>query len=49
MLSKVADRVDGDSELLPGELVDRLILQDINEKLHKEGKRPATAAPCCSE
>jgi DNA-directed RNA polymerase subunit beta' len=45
MLSKVQVVTSGDSELLPGELVDRLILQDINEKLHKEGKRPATAAP----
>jgi DNA-directed RNA polymerase subunit beta' len=45
MLSKVQIVTSGDSELLPGELVDRLILQDINEKLHKEGKRPATAAP----
>jgi DNA-directed RNA polymerase subunit beta' len=45
MLSKVQITSSGDSELLPGELVERLILQDINEKLHKEGKRPATAAP----
>jgi DNA-directed RNA polymerase subunit beta' len=45
MLSKVQIVSSGDSELLPGELVDRLILQDINEGLHKEGKRPATAAP----
>jgi len=45
MLSKVQVVTSGDSELLPGELVDRLILQDINERLHKEGKRPATAAP----
>jgi len=45
MLSKVQITSSGDSEMLPGELVDRLILQDINEKLHKDGKRPATAAP----
>jgi DNA-directed RNA polymerase subunit beta' len=45
MLSKVQITSSGDSELLPGELVDRLILHDINEKLHKDGKRPATAAP----
>jgi DNA-directed RNA polymerase subunit beta' len=45
MLSKVQVITSGDSELLPGELVDRMHLQDINEKLHKEGKRPATAAP----
>jgi len=45
MLSKVQIVTSGDSEFLPGELVDRLILQDINEKLRNEGKRPATAAP----
>jgi DNA-directed RNA polymerase subunit beta' len=45
MLSKVQIITSGESELLPGELVDRLHLQDLNEKLHKEGKRPATAAP----
>jgi DNA-directed RNA polymerase subunit beta' len=45
MLGKVQITSSGDSELLPGELVDRLQLQDVNEKLHKAGKRPATAAP----
>ena len=45
MLSKVQIITSGDSELLPGELVDRLHLQDLNEKLHKEGKHPAKAAP----
>jgi len=45
MLSKVQIITSGDSELLPGELVDRLHLQNLNEKLHKEGKRSATAAP----
>ena len=45
MLSKVQIITSGDSELLPGELVDRMILRDINERLHKEGKRPSTAAP----
>jgi len=31
--------------MLPGELVDRLQLQDINESLLAASKRPATAAP----
>ncbi len=45
MLSKVQVTSSGDTDLLPGELVDRLVLQDINEKMSAEGKRPATAAP----
>ena len=35
----------GDTDFLPGELVDRFRLQDINEKLLADGKQPATAAP----
>jgi DNA-directed RNA polymerase subunit beta' len=45
MLSRVQIVSTGDSELLPGELVDRLQLQDINEVLVAAGKRPATAVP----
>jgi len=45
MLSRVQIVSSGDSELLPGELVDRLQLQDINEVLTSNGKRPATAVP----
>jgi DNA-directed RNA polymerase subunit beta' len=45
MLSRVQIVSTGDSELLPGELVDRLQLQDINEALVGSGKRPATAVP----
>ena len=45
MLSKVQIKDSGDSELLPDELVDRLLLLDINEKLLAEGKRPATGTP----
>ncbi|HJW84760.1 MAG TPA: DNA-directed RNA polymerase subunit beta', partial [Anaerolineae bacterium] len=45
MLSRVQITVTGDSELLPGELVDRLQLQDINAALLAAGKRPAQAAP----
>ncbi|MGA2111569.1 MAG: DNA-directed RNA polymerase subunit beta' [Anaerolineales bacterium] len=45
MLAKVQVVRPGDTEYLPGELLDRLKLQDINEKLLGEGKQPATAAP----
>jgi DNA-directed RNA polymerase subunit beta' len=44
-LSRVQIVSSGDSELLPGELVDRLQLQDINEALAAAGKRQATAVP----
>jgi DNA-directed RNA polymerase subunit beta' len=45
MLRKV--RVDsiGDTELLPGELVDRFVYEDINLKVLAEGGEPATAQP----
>ena len=45
MLSKVQITRSGDSELLPDELVDRLQLLDINEKLLVDGKEPATGTP----
>jgi DNA-directed RNA polymerase subunit beta' len=45
MLSRVQITTSGDTELLPGELIDRLALQDVNEQMAKDGKRPATAAP----
>jgi DNA-directed RNA polymerase subunit beta' len=45
MLSKVQLTKSGDSELLPGELIDRLQLIDINEKLRAEGKEPAAGVP----
>jgi len=45
MLAKVQVVRPGDTDYLPGELLDRLKLQDINEKLLAEGKQPATAAP----
>jgi len=44
-LSRVQIVSSGDSELLPGELADRLELQDTNEALSAAGKRPATAVP----
>ena len=45
MMCRVQIVSSGDTELLPGELVDRLVLQDINDKLLAEGKRAATAVP----
>ena len=45
MLAKVQIVRTGDTDFLPGELVDRFHLQDINEKLLSESKQPATAAP----
>jgi len=45
MLSKVQLTRSGGSDLLPGELVDRLLLLDINEHLIAEGKEPASAVP----
>jgi DNA-directed RNA polymerase subunit beta' len=44
-LSRVQIVSSGDSDLLPGELIDRLQLQDVNQALTAAGKRPATAAP----
>ncbi|MFQ5987995.1 MAG: DNA-directed RNA polymerase subunit beta', partial [Dehalococcoidia bacterium] len=40
-------RVDspGDTELLPGEMVDRFLYEDINAKVLAEGGEPATAQP----
>jgi DNA-directed RNA polymerase subunit beta' len=45
MLSKVQLTRSGDSDLLPGELIDRLMLLDINEKLIAQGKEPAAGVP----
>ncbi|PJF22943.1 MAG: DNA-directed RNA polymerase subunit beta' [Phototrophicales bacterium] len=45
MLSKVQITRSGDSDLLPGELIDRLRLLDMNEKLIAEGKEPAAGVP----
>ncbi len=43
MLSKVSVIETGDSDLLPGDLIDRKKFEAINEKLIAEGKRPAKA------
>ncbi len=45
MMNRVQIVSSGDADLLPGELVDRLVLQDSNDKLLAEGKRGATAVP----
>ena len=42
MLKKVEIKVTGDSSLLPGEIIDRIKLNEINEKLQSEGKIIAT-------
>jgi DNA-directed RNA polymerase subunit beta' len=45
MLSKVQITRSGDSMLLPGELIDRLKLLNMNEQLLAESKEPAAGAP----
>ncbi len=44
MLRKVRVDATGDTELLPGELVDRLTFEGINAKVLAEGGEPATAS-----
>ena len=41
MLKKVEIKNSGDTDLLSGELIDKTILDEINEKLKKDGKKPA--------
>ena len=43
MLRKVKVETPGDTELLPGELVDRFTYEDINARVLAEGGEPATA------
>lgn len=45
MLSKVQITRSGDSPLLPGEMIDRLRLLDMNEKLLAQGLEPAAGIP----
>jgi DNA-directed RNA polymerase subunit beta' len=45
MTSKVYIIQAGDTELLPGEMVNRLVFQDINEEIVRAGGQPATARP----
>ena len=42
MLKKVRIEESGDSEFLPGTMVEALVLDDVNEALVAEGKEPAT-------
>jgi DNA-directed RNA polymerase subunit beta' len=45
MLQKVEITDGGDSELLSGEQIDRLELEEINDRLVAEGKKPAAGNP----
>ena len=45
MLGKVTIADNGDAEVLPGDLVERFELEDLNDKLLAEGLEPATANP----
>ena len=45
MLRMVKIDETGDSEFLPDEEVDKFTFKDVNERLIKEGKKPATAHP----
>jgi DNA-directed RNA polymerase subunit beta' len=49
IIRKMTDKVRvvqaGDTDLLPGELVNRLVFQDINEEIVRAGGRRATARP----
>lgn len=45
MTSKVRVTSSGDSEYLPGELIDRLRFQNMNDQLVAVGKRPANGRP----
>jgi DNA-directed RNA polymerase subunit beta' len=44
MLSKVQITQPGDTDMLPGDLMDRLYLQGMNERLLAEGKQPGRGA-----
>jgi len=45
MLNKVQVTRSGDTDLLPGELVDRLVFAETNAKVVEQGGRPASARP----
>ena len=45
MMSKVQITRSGDSDLLPGELIDKLVLLEMNERLVAEGHEPASGIP----
>ena len=41
MLKKIEVKETGDSSILPGEIVDRIKFESMNEKLKADGKKPA--------
>ena len=41
MLKKIEVKSSGDSSLLPGEIIDRIKFEDMNEELIKNSKKPA--------
>ena len=41
MLKKIEVKDSGDSKLLPGEIIDRIKFENMNEELKTEGKNPA--------
>ena len=41
MLKKVEIKTPGDSNYLTGEIIDKIAYEEVNEKLKKEGKKPA--------
>ncbi|MBI5957884.1 MAG: hypothetical protein HY866_04060 [Chloroflexi bacterium] len=45
MLNKVQITRSGDSELLPGELIDKLLMLEMNQQLLDDGKEPAAGFP----
>ncbi len=45
LLRRILVRATGDTELLPGELVDRFEFEDINAEVAKKGGRPARGEP----
>ena len=45
MLKKVRVDSPGDTDMLPGELVDRITYEDVNAKVLAEGGEPAMASP----
>ncbi len=42
MLKKIEVKISGDSSYLPGEIIDRIKFEKMNEKLKADGKKPAT-------
>jgi DNA-directed RNA polymerase subunit beta' len=45
MLQKVEITEPGDTDLIKGEQIDRIEFEEVNAKVEKAGKRPATATP----